>query len=211
MIIKLYASIKEKLGKDQIVIESDSLKNIEDIINYFSKNFDIDISNCMFASDLNYVKKDSKIKPNQEISVIPPVSGGSQNDLIEIKRDQIIPENYKTNKYKHNGAELTFLGISRETNEGKKVKKLFYECYEEMAVSEIEKLIFSTKKKYKIDYFVVVHRIEEVPPGEISLLITIASEHRNQSLNAMTEFIDIFKQKVPIWKKEIYEDSSKWL
>ena len=202
MIIKLYASIKEKLGKDQIIIESDSLKNIEDIINYFSKNFDIDISNCMFASDLNYVNKDFKIKPNQEISVIPPVSGGSQNDLIEIKRDQIVPENYKTN---------TFLGISRETNEGKKVEKLFYECYEEMAFSEIEKLIYATKEKYNIDYFVVVHRIEEVPPGEISLLITIASEHRNQSLNAMSEFIDTFKEKVPIWKKEIYEDSSKWL
>ena len=211
MIIKLFASIKEKLGKDQIIIESDSLKNIEDIINYFSKNFDIDISNCMFASDLNYVNKDFKIKPNQEISVIPPVSGGSQNDLIEIKRDQIVPENYKTNKSKQNGAELTFLCISRETNEGKKVEKLFYECYEEMAFSEIEKLIYATKEKYNIDYFVVVHRIEEVPPGEISLLITIASEHRNQSLNAMSEFIDTFKEKVPIWKKEIYEDSSKWL
>tara|TARA_B000000609_G_scaffold150301_1_gene135583 strand:- start:346 stop:981 length:636 start_codon:yes stop_codon:yes gene_type:complete len=211
MIIKLFASIKEKLGKDQIIIEGDSLKNIEDIINYFSKNFDIDISNCMFACDLNYVKKDYKIKPSQEISVIPPVSGGSQNDLIEIKREQIVPENYKTNKSKQNGAELTFLGISREVNEGKKVKKLFYECYEEMAVSEIEKLIYATKEKYKIDYFVVVHRIEEVPPGEISLLITIASEHRNQSLKAMTEFINIFKDIVPIWKKEIYEDSSKWL
>ena len=36
MIIKLFASIKEKLGKDQIIIESDSLKNIEDIIKFFT-------------------------------------------------------------------------------------------------------------------------------------------------------------------------------
>ncbi len=211
MIINLFASIKEKLGKDKIVIESDSLKNIEDVINYFNENFDLDISKCMFAADLNYINKNYKIKANQEISVIPPVSGGSDNDLIEIKRDQIVPEDYKMDKLKHNGAELTFLGISRETNEGKKVKKLFYECYDEMAFSEIKKIIDATKKKYEIDYFVVVHRIEEVPPGEISLLITIASEHRKQSLDAMTEFIDIFKERVPIWKKEIYEDSSKWL
>ena len=53
MIIKLFASIKEKLGKDQIIIESDSLKNIDDVINYFLKNFDIDIGNCMFACNLN--------------------------------------------------------------------------------------------------------------------------------------------------------------
>ena len=80
-----------------------------------------------------------------------------------------------------------------------------------MAVNEIKKLIEISKDKFNIDFFVVVHRIGEVPPGEISLLITIASEHRKQSLDAMSYFIDKFKEKVPIWKKEIYEDSSKWL
>ena len=211
MIIKLFASIREKIGQDQIIIENESLKNIDDVINYFWKNFNIDIGNCMFACNLEYINKDFEIEPNQEISIIPPVSGGSDNDLVEITQNQIDTKNYKTKKYKHNGAELTFLGISREINEGKKVKQLFYECFEVMAVNEIKKLIKISKDKFNIDFFVVVHRIGEVPPGEISLLITIASEHRKQSLDAMSYFIDQFKEKVPIWKKEIYEDSSKWL
>ena len=211
MIIKLFASIREKLGKNQIVLENDSVRNIQDLINYFNINFDVDVSNCMFASNLEYVNKDHKIKPNQEISIIPPVSGGSDNDLIEITDKQIIPENYKVNKFKHNGSELTFLGISREINEGKKVKKLFYECYQEMAFSEIKKLIEISKNKYLIDFIVVVHRIGEVCPGEISLLVIIASEHRKQSLEGMTYFLDKFKENVPVWKQEIYEDSKQWL
>ena len=91
MIIKLIASIKEKLGKDQIIIENDSLKNIDDVITYFNENFDIDISNCMFAADLEYVDKNYNVKSVQEISVIPPVSGGSNNDLIEITDRKIFP------------------------------------------------------------------------------------------------------------------------
>ena len=187
------------------------MKNIDDVITYFNENFDIDISNCMFAADLEYVDKNYNVKSVQEISVIPPVSGGSNNDLIEITDRKIFPENYKRTKFKNNGSELTFLGISREINEGKKVKKLFYECYEEMAISEIEKLIEISKNKFLIDYFLVVHRIGEVPPGEISLFVKIATEHRKESLEGMTYFLDKFKEKVPIWKKEIYKDSGRWL
>ncbi len=107
MIIKLFASIREKIGQDQIIIENESLKNIDDVINYFWKNFNIDIGNCMFACNLEYINKDFEIEPNQEISIIPPVSGGSDNDLVEITQNQIDTKNYKTKKYKHNGAELT--------------------------------------------------------------------------------------------------------
>ena len=88
MIIKLFASIREKIGQDQIIIENESLKNIDDVINYFWKNFNIDIGNCMFACNLEYINKDFEIEPNQEISIIPPVSGGSDNDLVEITQNQ---------------------------------------------------------------------------------------------------------------------------
>ena len=103
------------------------------------------------------------------------------------------------------------MGISRDINDGKKVESLFYECFEEMAIKEIEKIINKLKIKYLIDYFIVVHRIGSVPPGETSLLVSVASEHRKQSLDCMTAFLDLFKEKVPIWKKEIYIGDSKWL
>ena len=211
MNIKLFASLKEKHGSDILVIDNSEIKTIKDLKIFIINNFDLEVENCMFACNLEYVDETFKLKNEHEISIIPPVSGGSTNDLVKITDKEILIENFNLKKTKYNGSELTFLGISRDVNDGKKVESLFYECFEEMAIKEIEKIINKLKIKYLIDYFIVVHRIGSVPPGETSLLVSVASEHRKQSLDCMTAFLDLFKEKVPIWKKEIYVDDSKWL
>tara|TARA_A100000164_G_scaffold310888_1_gene288694 strand:- start:588 stop:1223 length:636 start_codon:yes stop_codon:yes gene_type:complete len=211
MNIKLFASLKEKHGSDILVIDNGEIKTIKDLKIFIINNFDLEVENCMFACNLEYVDETFKLKNEHEISIIPPVSGGSTNDLVKITDKEILIENFNLKKTKYNGSELTFLGISRDVNDGKKVESLFYECFEEMAIKEIEKIINKLKIKYLIDYFIVVHRIGSVPPGETSLLVSVASEHRKQSLDCMTAFLDLFKEKVPIWKKEIYIDDSKWL
>ena len=211
MNIKLFASLKEKHGSDILVIDNGEIKTIKDLKIFIINNFDLEVENCMFACNLEHVDETFKLKNEHEISIIPPVSGGSTNDLVKITDKEILIENFNLKKTKYNGSELTFLGISRDVNDGKKVESLFYECFEEMAIKEIEKIINKLKIKYLIDYFIVVHRIGSVPPGETSLLVSVASEHRKQSLDCMTAFLDLFKEKVPIWKKEIYIDDSKWL
>ena len=211
MNIKLFASLKEKHGSDILVIDNSEIKTIKDLKIFIINNFDLEVENCMFACNLEYVDETFELKNEHEISIIPPVSGGSTNDLVKITDKEILIENFNLKKTKYNGSELTFLGISRDVNDGKKVESLFYECFEEMAIKEIEKIINKLKIKYLIDYFIVVHRIGSVPPGETSLLVSVASEHRKQSLDCMTAFLDLFKEKVPIWKKEIYVDDSKWL
>tara|TARA_X000001036_G_scaffold221037_1_gene206860 strand:- start:243 stop:878 length:636 start_codon:yes stop_codon:yes gene_type:complete len=211
MNIKLFASLKEKHGSSDLVIKNSEIKTIKELKTFIINNFDLEVENCMFACNLEYVDENFKLKNVKEISIIPPVSGGSTNDLVKITDKEILIENFNLKKTKYNGSELTFLGISRDVNDGKKVESLFYECFEEMAIKEIEKIINKLKIKYLIDYFIVVHRIGSVPPGETSLLVSVASEHRKQSLDCMTAFLDLFKEKVPIWKKEIYIDDSKWL
>ena len=211
MNIKLFASLKEKHGSSDLVIKNSEIKTIKELKTFIINNFDLEVENCMFACNLEYVDENFKLKNVKEISIIPPVSGGSTNDLVKITDKEILIENFNLKKTKYNGSELTFLGISRDVNDGKKVESLFYECFEEMAIKEIEKIINKLKIKYLIDYFIVVHRIGSVPPGETSLLVSVASEHRKQSLDCMTAFLDLFKEKVPIWKKEIYIGDSKWL
>jgi len=211
MNIKLFASLKEKYGSGDLVINNSEIKTIKELKKILIHDFNLEVENCMFACNLEYVDENFKLKKEHEISIIPPVSGGATNNLIEITNNEIIVENFNVKKTKYNGSELTFLGISRDINDGKKVESLFYECFEEMAIKEIEKIVDKLKFDYSIDYFIVVHRIGSVPPGHISLLVKVSSEHRKQSLDCMTEFLDIFKEKVPIWKKEIYSGDSKWL
>ena len=47
-----------------------------------------------------------------------------------------------TNFGRSDGSEVIFLGITRDNNFDRNVSKLFYESYQDMALLEIEKIIF---------------------------------------------------------------------
>ena len=211
MKIRLFASLKDDFGSSFIEIPNIKNINIKDLKQLLVHQYGINSENCMVAVNMEYVKDDFEITGTDEVSLIPPVSGGATNDLVEITSKTINPESFSISKLSNYGAELTFLGISRDFNEGKKVNKLYYECYEDMARKEIFKLIDQFKNTFGIGYIRVVHRIGEVSPGNISLLVIMSSAHRKECLEGMIEFLDIFKKKIPIWKKEIYQDGSKWI
>ena len=87
------------------------------------------------------------------------------------------------------------------------VTYLGYECYESMALHQMNKLCQLLCSKYTdLVGLAVFHRIGNVPVGETSLLIVAVSPHRRSAIDAMSECIDLVKMKVPIWKKEHYED-----
>ena len=54
------------------------------------------------------------------------------------------------------------------------------------------------------------HRTGKLAIGEISLLIAVASPHRDEAFEAGRYAIERLKEIVPIWKKEIWEDGSQW-
>jgi molybdopterin synthase catalytic subunit len=47
--------------------------------------------------------------------------------------------------------------------------------------------------------------------GEIPVIISVASSHRNAAFEACQYAIDILKETVPIWKKEYFEDGEVWV
>lgn len=110
------------------------------------------------------------------------------------------------------GAVLWFLGIVRGESQKeapeKKVQGIFYECYQPMARKELEKIIGETKERWPVHQIGVAHRVGFVAAGETSLIAAIFSPHRQEALSAISFFVDELKKRVPIWKKEIYEESA---
>ena len=75
-----------------------------------------------------------------------------------------------------------------------------------MAIHQMKLICAELVQKYdSVRGIVIYHRIGEVPAGECSVLIVVASPHRQHALQAVAEAIDLVKGKVPIWKKEFYE------
>lgn len=110
-----------------------------------------------------------------------------------------------------NGAVVTFLGTTRDHFEGKRVLRLEYEAYYDMALKKLEEIRQEMCSEFSIDDIAISHRIGVVDIGHISLIVAVASPHRKEAFYACHKIVDRIKEVVPIWKKEIYEDGSRWV
>ena len=110
-----------------------------------------------------------------------------------------------------NGAVVTFLGTTRVFSEGKRVVKLEYEAYEEMALKKLEEIRQEMQAEFGIEDIAISHRIGPVDIGQISLVVAVASPHRKEAFLACHKIVDRVKEIVPIWKKEIFEDGARWV
>ena len=108
------------------------------------------------------------------------------------------------------GAVLVFVGRTRDNFEGKTVLKLEYETYEGMALKEMQNIVDKIKEDWSGSLASIGHRLGTVPIGEASVVIAVSTPHRGASYEASRFAIEALKKNVPIWKKEIYQESAAW-
>ncbi|PKB84200.1 MAG: hypothetical protein BZY88_00260 [SAR202 cluster bacterium Io17-Chloro-G9] len=132
--------------------------------------------------------------------------------MIELTHEPLDPQTVTDKVMRDtNGAVVTFLGTTRDNFEGRRVLTLEYEAFPEMAVKKLEEIRQKLKSEFGIDDIAIAHRIGAVPIGEISLVVAVASPHRKEAFFACHAAVDRLKETVPIWKKEVYEDGSRWV
>ena len=106
------------------------------------------------------------------------------------------------------GAVVLFLGTVREITGEKKTASLEYEAYEEMAMTELRRLIELTRQKWPVEKVSLAHRVGHLDPGDIAIGIAISTPHRQEGFEAARFLMDRIKETVPIWKKENWADGS---
>ena len=109
------------------------------------------------------------------------------------------------------GAITTFIGTTRNNNDGRKVIALDYEAYAEMAEKELVRLGEEAQKKWPICRMAIVHRLGPVQITEPSVMIAVSAAHREAAFAACRFAIEEIKRTVPIWKKEVYEGGEIWI
>ena len=171
----------------------------------------------MLALNGEYVKGDQSVKAGDEIALIPPVSGGSgdiktDSDWVFVTPDKLDPApltEFVTTGV--DGAVVTFLGVTRDHNEGRKVEYLDYEAYQPMAENKIAELIAEMREKWELGKISVAHRTGRVDIGETSMVVAVGSAHRRPAFESALYFVDRLKEVVPIWKKEHFEGGDVWI
>ena len=104
-----------------------------------------------------------------------------------------------------------FIGTVRDATKGKKVIRLEFEAYKNMAKKEMEKIAEQAYSKWPVQKILIHHRTGVLQIGEIPVIIAVAAAHRDAAFDACRYIIDTLKQTVPIWKKEIFEDGEVWV
>jgi molybdopterin synthase catalytic subunit len=112
----------------------------------------------------------------------------------------------------HNGAAVLFVGTVREQNEGAPVTGLDYSTYRDMAESELAAIALEAAERWSTEDIVVEHRVGSLRLGEASVAIAVAHAHRGDAYEASRFIIEELKQRLPVWKREHYEDGrSEWV
>src|SRR5579883_2607235 len=110
------------------------------------------------------------------------------------------------------GGYAAFEGWVRDHNEGRRVRRLEYEAFEPLAIKEGERIIAEAMARFGVEHAACVHRIGALEVGEKAVWVGVTARHRDEAFRACRYIIDEVKHRVPIWKKEHYEDGdSGWV
>jgi molybdopterin synthase catalytic subunit len=111
------------------------------------------------------------------------------------------------------GGHSIFLGrVRADELMGKTVKAIEYTAYEGMVDIETRKIAAEILESFDdVKSIEILHSLGIVNAGEISLLVGVAAGHRKQATDACSKAVELIKERLPVWKKEIFgDDSHEW-
>ena len=109
------------------------------------------------------------------------------------------------------GGIAIFVGTVRNSTQNKEVTLLDFSGYEPMAIKEMQKIADIALEKFDIHKIAIHHALGKLKIGDIPVIITVSSAHRNAAFEACQFAIDTLKETVPIWKKEHFTDGEVWV
>ena len=167
----------------------------------------------LFAVGQDYVTPDHRLRPDDELCLFPPVSGGAGADIYRVVTEPLSPEAIAAEVDDPGaGGIVIFSGVVRNETGGRPVKFLEYEAHAPMAEAKMREIGESLRGRWSgVKRVAMLHRIGRLEIGEASVLIAVSAAHRGDAFDACRYAIDTLKRTVPVWKKEHFEDGEVWV
>jgi len=218
-----FASAADAIGSGDLTVELAAGSTVSDLREHLESRFPKLARHwprLAVAVDGELVQPATELADGVEVALLPPVSGGSEAPAIATAAPEA------TNRVALSespldvdaitalvrdpacGAVLVFLGTVRDSHQGRPVTRLTYTAYRPMAETRLGRLVeeLETGSGSERLRIAIHHRLGEVPAGEPSVVIAVASPHRAEAYEASRTALERLKAEVPIWKREHYAD-----
>jgi molybdopterin synthase catalytic subunit len=210
--LRLFAAYREAVGSSHVEVELDGSPTASDAWQHLLSVHPAlsRLPGPAFAVEDQYVNPDHLLREGDELTLIPPVSGGSVH--VALVQEQIrVEELLARVRHPHAGAVVLFLGTVRDNAAGPRVLHLDYEAYERMAAAEMQRIAREVTERWPVVGVALEHRVGRLEVGEVSVAVAVSAPHRKDAFEAGRYAIDILKVRVPIWKKEVWEGGARWV
>jgi molybdopterin synthase catalytic subunit len=215
--VRLFARLREQAGTESETIELPRESTVADVYELLCRRHQaLERNRDAVRPALNeeFADWDAAVSQGDEVTFIPPVSGGAQSVgvMFEITTEPLdARRTERAVTHARAGAICTFTGIVRDNSRGRTVTHLEYEAFESMAVAQMRKIAEEIAGKWPDARVAMIHRTGRLEIGEPSVVVSASAPHRAEAIAACKWGIDRLKESVPIWKKEFAASGASWI
>ncbi|WP_291868398.1 molybdenum cofactor biosynthesis protein MoaE [Maribacter sp.] len=118
---------------------------------------------------------------------------------------------YAQLSHAHSGGICVFIGTVREFTNNEEVVALEFETYQAMAIKEMQKIADEAVAKWNLNSVIIQHAVGAKKVEEPVVIVGASAAHRPECFEACRFLIDTLKERVPIWKKEMFKNKEVWV
>lgn len=109
---------------------------------------------------------------------------------------------------KRAGAVVSFCGVVRDHDGGRSVTELEYVGHP-TATAVIAEIARKFAARDDVHAVAVSHRIGLLGIGDVALACAVSAAHRGQAFAACADLVDEVKERLPIWKRQVFTDGEE--
>ena len=201
--VRLFAGLRERAGGQHVEVELPDGAVVSDLLAAMGQTpvGALAPGQCVVAINREYAAAGEPVRPEDEIALIPPVSGGAGDGAVRSVRVTEEPLDVAAVsaavRDPRAGAVVVFEGVTRDVGE------LDYEAYAEMALEKLRAIGEQEAARHDLCAVALEHRVGTVPLSEPSVLVAASAPHRGEAFAGARALIDRVKAEAPIWKVEV--------
>jgi molybdopterin synthase catalytic subunit len=106
------------------------------------------------------------------------------------------------------GGTAIFVGAVRDHDGGRVVERLEYTGHP-TAQARLAEVAAEVAAEFDVVAVAAVHRLGVLEVGDLAVVSAVSAAHRDTAFEASRALIDRLKQRVPIWKHQVYADGTE--